>query len=88
MKAKKGDFRGGKFRVYRPSAKLLKAATDMQAPPKPTTEYEILKAVGHSPQKAAEIILDAKRGDIFSINYIEACKQKIAFANGPLLLGL
>ena len=27
------------------------------------TAYEALKALGHSPAKAAEIVLDAKRGD-------------------------
>ncbi len=34
------------------------------------TDYDVLKAAGHSPAKAAEIILDAKRGDEFSIRYL------------------
>lgn len=32
--------------------------------------YEHLKAYGHSPTKAAEIVLDAKRGDFFSRQWI------------------
>lgn len=27
------------------------------------SDYELLKRAGHSPAKAAEIVLDAKRGD-------------------------
>lgn len=33
-------------------------------------EYSALKAFGHSPAKAAEIILDATRGDEFSRRWI------------------
>lgn len=36
------------------------------------TPYEALKATGHSPAKAAEIILDAKRGDWFSQQWLKA----------------
>jgi hypothetical protein len=36
------------------------------------TDYEALKLLGHSPAKAKEIILDAKRGDEFSRRYLEA----------------
>lgn len=36
-------------------------------------DYEALKAHGHSPAKAAEIALDAKRGDDF-------CRRWIAIA--------
>jgi hypothetical protein len=32
--------------------------------------YELLKKAGHSPVKAAEIILDAKRGDAYAIQWI------------------
>ena len=32
--------------------------------------YNLLKKVGHSPAKAAEILLDAQRGDRFSIDWI------------------
>ena len=41
------------------------------------TEYEALKALGHSPAKAAEIVLDASRGDELSIHWI-ASAQGIA----------
>ena len=34
------------------------------------SDYEILKAYGHSPAKAAEIVLDAKRGDAWAIRWI------------------
>lgn len=37
----------------------------------PQSDYAALKAYGHSPAKAAEIILDAKRGD-------KACERWIA----------
>jgi hypothetical protein len=32
--------------------------------------YEALKLMGHSPQKALEIILDAKRGDDRAVRWI------------------
>jgi len=37
--------------------------------------YELLKSFGHSPAKAAEIVLDASRGDAHAIQWI-----KISFA--------
>jgi hypothetical protein len=36
----------------------------------PMTDYDVLKAAGHSPMKALEIISDANRGDIKAINWI------------------
>jgi hypothetical protein len=39
------------------------------------SDYEALKAHGHSPAKAAEIILDAKRGDLFSRKWIEFVRK-------------
>jgi hypothetical protein len=33
--------------------------------------YDALKALGHSPAKAAEIVLNAQRGDWFSKLWIE-----------------
>lgn len=33
---------------------------------------EALKAAGHSPAKAAEICLDAKRGDAYALQWIKA----------------
>lgn len=38
-------------------------------------DYEKLKAHGHSPAKAAEILLDAKRGDSYSIKWIEIVRS-------------
>jgi hypothetical protein len=32
--------------------------------------YNALKSFGHSPQKALEILLDAKRGDRYALNWI------------------
>lgn len=34
------------------------------------TDYEALKRYGHSPTKAAEIILDAKRGDTYALAWL------------------
>jgi len=31
--------------------------------------YQLLKQAGHSPAKAAEIALDAKRGDAFALHW-------------------
>jgi hypothetical protein len=42
------------------------------------TDYELLKRYGHSPAKAAEIILDAKRGDMFSRNWIARVSHILA----------
>lgn len=38
-------------------------------------DYEALKAYGHSAAKAAEIILDANRGDFFSQRYLAFIRQ-------------
>lgn len=35
--------------------------------------YEMLKSVGHTPLKAAQIILDAQRGDNFAMTWIRGC---------------
>lgn len=40
------------------------------------SDYEALKAYGHSPAKAAEIVLDAKRGDFFSKQYLAFVKAR------------
>lgn len=40
------------------------------------TDYQILKAAGHSPAKAAEIALDAKRGDDRARQWIDLCRQQ------------
>lgn len=39
------------------------------------SDYEVLKAMGHTPAKAAEIALDAKRGDEYAVAWIEAARQ-------------
>jgi hypothetical protein len=36
--------------------------------------YAALKAFGHSPAKAAEIVLDARRGDVYALRWIAASK--------------
>jgi hypothetical protein len=41
------------------------------------SDYAALKAYGHSPAKAAEIVLDASRGDCF-------CERYVAFVRGSL----
>lgn len=38
------------------------------------SDYECLKAYGHSPAKAAEIALDAERGDRYAIQWIAAAR--------------
>jgi hypothetical protein len=45
------------------------------------TDYEALKAVGHSPQKAAEIILDAKRGIAHARGWLASARR---VANGAV----
>jgi hypothetical protein len=40
-------------------------------------DYAALKAYGHSPAKAAEIVLDAKRGDFFSRGWIKVVRQAL-----------
>ena len=37
--------------------------------------YEMLKGNGHSPIKAAEIIIDAKRGDAWSLYWIRIVRK-------------
>lgn len=39
-------------------------------------DYEVLKAAGHSPAKAAEIELDAKRGDEIAKKWIAECRRQ------------
>ena len=41
------------------------------------TDYAALKAYGHSPQKAAEIALDAERGDQHALNWIAAIRAAL-----------
>ena len=38
--------------------------------------YEALKGAGHSPAKAAEIVLDAKRGDQYAVAWIKAATSR------------
>jgi hypothetical protein len=40
-------------------------------------DYEILKAAGHSAFKAAEIVLDAKRGDKHAQTWIAAAVKAL-----------
>jgi hypothetical protein len=40
-----------------------------------SSDYEALKAYGHSPAKASEIVLDAKRGDFFSRGWIAVVRR-------------
>jgi hypothetical protein len=40
------------------------------------TDYEALKQAGHSAAKAVEIILDAKRGDLFAQQWIEITQKE------------
>jgi hypothetical protein len=42
------------------------------------SNYAALKAYGHSPAKAAEIILDAKRGDFFCERYVAFVHKSVA----------
>jgi len=39
--------------------------------------YEALKAAGHSPMKAAEILLDAKRGDKHALQWLQAVNVEV-----------
>jgi hypothetical protein len=39
-------------------------------------DYETLKAAGHSPAKAAEIVLDAGRGDAHALRWISICREQ------------
>lgn len=40
-------------------------------------DYEVLKAAGHSPAKAAEIALDAHRGDRRAVDWVKAAYQHV-----------
>ena len=39
------------------------------------TDCEILRALGHSGVKAAEIVLDGERGNAFALQWIKRAKQ-------------
>lgn len=45
------------------------------------SDYELLKAAGHSPAKAAEIVLDAGRGDPHSQQWIELIRAPATLAS-------
>jgi hypothetical protein len=38
------------------------------------SDYELLKTYGHSPVKAAEIVLDAKRGDPHAVSWLRVAR--------------
>ena len=40
------------------------------------TDYEVLKRFGHSAMKAAEIALDAKRGDKHALVWLEVVRAQ------------
>lgn len=40
--------------------------------------YAALKAYGHSPFKAAEIALDARRGDHYAVQHLELARRSVA----------
>lgn len=42
------------------------------------SDYNALKVYGHSPAKAAEIVLDAKRGDFFSERWVAFVRKALA----------
>lgn len=42
------------------------------------TDYEVLRQAGHSPAKAAEIALDAKRGDARAVQWIAIARGAVA----------
>lgn len=50
-----------------------KQTTIPHTPPK--SDYEVLKAAGHSPMKALEIIQDAKREDPHALGWIEQARK-------------
>lgn len=39
------------------------------------SDYEILKATGHSPAKAAEILLDAQRGVPWALTWVAMMRR-------------
>lgn len=42
----------------------------------PLSDYEVLKAAGHSPFKALEIVQDAKRDDPHALNWIDQARKQ------------
>jgi hypothetical protein len=46
--------------------------------------YDVLVSAGHSPFKAAEIALDAGRGDVWAIRWIETLRQQAERRNGAI----
>ncbi len=42
------------------------------------SDYEALKKHGHSPAKAAEIILDAQRGDTLAFMWIQVARSAVS----------
>jgi hypothetical protein len=42
----------------------------------PASDYEALKSFGHSPVKAAEIVLDAKRGNEYARRWIALVREQ------------
>lgn len=40
------------------------------------TDYDLLKAEGHSPAKAAEIVLDARRGDKWALFWVRNARAR------------
>ena len=43
-----------------------------------TSDYEILKQHGHTPAKAAEIVLDIKRGNSYAIKWMAGLRALLA----------
>lgn len=41
------------------------------------SDYEALKKLGHTPAKAQEIIIDAKRGDYFAHEYVAWAHRRL-----------
>ena len=48
--------------------------TAPHSPPK--SDYEVLKAAGHSPLKALQIVQDAKRDDAHALNWIKIAREQ------------
>lgn len=38
-----------------------------------TRVYGLLKATGHSPEKALEILIDARRGKRYALDWVRVC---------------
>ena len=58
----------GKIITSYPVKGDARPTTMPHSPPK--SDYEVLKAAGHSPLKALQITSDANRGDTYAINWI------------------